>query len=398
MKHNIDDATLQAAIDTAFKGTPLHSFTTLFQMEAGMFRHQSSERLALARDLLARLPEPPPPVVDGKTPGQVYQEVLHAIDPDRFYPWIEIRPTLQQEIERAASAVLAAFGGHGHDVSTCEHGHKFRTIASHPAKSESEWECPHCLVIERREARKCAESFRECAEIKFGPMPFPRRFPWESGETVPLRIGQASLEAAIARMEALSTDDLYKAWDEALGDTYDRIEAVRARLIAAARGEGQPPAVDWQAHIRLPADPATIKPSDTFTAHGKLWTRHTPGDPMPCDGSKNVEVMLKFQLVENDLIHPEKIGARWNWGLTSTPTEIIGWRYADAHEPTAPPPAPWTPAVGDVVRLKSGGPLMVVHEDESGGSWDVRWLSPDGYMQSAVMFAACLQPVKEDAQ
>lgn len=52
-----------------------------------------------------------------------------------------------------------------------------------------------------------------------------------------------------------------------------------------------------------------IKP-ETFEAHGKTWTRHEKGDPMPCDGEALVEA--------------------------------------------------WTPAVGDVVQLKSGGPKMTI--------------------------------------
>jgi hypothetical protein len=35
------------------------------------------------------------------------------------------------------------------DISECDKGHRFRTIASHPTKSEREWECPHCAVKER---------------------------------------------------------------------------------------------------------------------------------------------------------------------------------------------------------------------------------------------------------
>jgi hypothetical protein len=56
---------------------------------------ESNGRLALARGLLARLPEPTPPVVDGKTPGDIaYDAFINGSD-----SW-----------EAAASAVLAAFG------------------------------------------------------------------------------------------------------------------------------------------------------------------------------------------------------------------------------------------------------------------------------------------------
>lgn len=34
------------------------------------------------------------------------------------------------------------------DIATCKLGHRFRTTASHPVKSEREWYCPHCMVSE----------------------------------------------------------------------------------------------------------------------------------------------------------------------------------------------------------------------------------------------------------
>ena len=37
----------------------------------------------------------------------------------------------------------------GPDFATCPKGHRFRTVESHPAKSEREWECPNCAVAER---------------------------------------------------------------------------------------------------------------------------------------------------------------------------------------------------------------------------------------------------------
>ena len=64
-----DDTTLQAAIDNAMVNANLTNFTTL--VAATSWIDQRPHRLALARALLARLPEPTPPTADGKTPGQV---------------------------------------------------------------------------------------------------------------------------------------------------------------------------------------------------------------------------------------------------------------------------------------------------------------------------------------
>ena len=53
---------------------------------------------------------------------------------------------------------------------------------------------------------------------------------------------------------------------------------------------------------------------------------------------------------------------------------------------------PWTPAVGDVVTLKSGGPKMTVNAKESAIIWDVVWISTDGFIRFASFPTACLQP------
>jgi hypothetical protein len=39
------------------------------------------------------------------------------------------------------------------------------------------------LRHERDMARAAANTFRQCAEVTFGPMPFPRRFHWETNQT-----------------------------------------------------------------------------------------------------------------------------------------------------------------------------------------------------------------------
>lgn len=98
-----------------------------------------------------------------------------------------------------------------------------------------------------------------------------------------------------------------------------------------------------------------IKPEpETFEAHGKTWTRHKAGDAMPCDGEAMVEVVLGHA-------YPGKIGPAKLRFWDTRPSilyQITGWRFAD-EQPTPEAPA-WTPAVGDVVQLKSGGPKMTV--------------------------------------
>lgn len=110
MKHQFTNDQLSAAIVAAYNKANAESRQSWDEEVQGTCPLNCASLTRVAEYFLTNLPEPPPPVVDGKTPGQVYQEVLHALDPDRFYAWSEIRPTLKQEIERGASAVLAAFG------------------------------------------------------------------------------------------------------------------------------------------------------------------------------------------------------------------------------------------------------------------------------------------------
>lgn len=79
---------------------------------------------------------------------------------------------------------------------------------------------------------------------------------------------------------------------------------------------------DWTA----PMSGYRIKPEpETFTAHGKTWTRHVPGDPMPCEGGANVLILVKGgEILEGN---SSKFGY---WGESCPEDDqIIGWRYAE---------------------------------------------------------------------
>jgi len=103
-----------------------------------------------------------------------------------------------------------------------------------------------------------------------------------------------------------------------------------------------------------------IKPElEIFEAHGKTWTHHTPGDPMPCDGEVKIYCIGNMKGVTHEA-YPANW---WNWSEQSC---VIGWRYADEPKQNLVPDQTqdvWTPQVGDVVRLKSGGPLMTVMQE-----------------------------------
>lgn len=78
---------------------------------------------------------------------------------------------------------------------------------------------------------------------------------------------------------------------------------------------------------RLPEekDPHADNPA-TFEAHGFTWNRHTPGDPMPCDG-KNEIFIIDFDNSRYGPMSAEYADDQ-NWWSDEYITPIIGWRYA----------------------------------------------------------------------
>lgn len=135
-----------------------------------------------------------------------------------------------------------------------------------------------------------------------------------------------------------------------------------------------------------------IKPeTETFEAHGKIWTKHKPGDPMPCDGFSAVMALL------GDGTFCTQQAEDWNWDNRDSTFDIIGWRYADKPLVTKSiSPPTWTPAVGDVVTLKSGGPKMTVVKladaESDLSAFLCEWFSDSGKYDSGVIYLTSLQP------
>ena len=131
----------------------------------------------------------------------------------------------------------------------------------------------------------------------------------------------------------------------------------------------------------------------TFEAHGKVWTRHTPGDPIPCEGKTLVQVMLREEKERGGYCEETFKAEEYNWGCKgeSSSHDIVAYRLAEAQlEPAA---QPWTPAVGDTVRLKSGGPVMTVtHVDPL--YLMCAWMNASNELQVEPITTLCLTPAQ----
>lgn len=85
-----------------------------------------------------------------------------------------------------------------------------------------------------------------------------------------------------------------------------------------------------------------------FNHAGKTWTWHRPGDPMPCDGGREVVTLLE----DLDIGGTIRAG-RFDWSQRDDGEQIIGWRYADEKKTVKFGPEDVLP--GSVFRPEHGG-------------------------------------------
>lgn len=341
MKHNYDEPTMQAAIDAACKitanSTHRPSFALLRLIESNTtddWPKEQHSRLHLAEKLLELLPEAPPPesktcsvcnwtnvsllnlgepgdprwvcpgcckrafdqtqppVVGGKTPGQVNHDAVANGDYDTYKKWSELSERGKRDVERGASAVLAAFGKP--QLST------LRPI------SEAGEVPDGCVRVYYDEKWHHWNQIKDPYHTHFADIRLP-------------------VEAPIVSINTQDCEPM----------SQNTAEALSAMIQAAATPQ-------------------------TFEEQGKTWNVHTPGDPMPCDGKIKIDILDRSGVVYCDQPAHHHDSDFWTAEYCNP---IIGWRYADEPSGKSTSDAtitPWTPAVGDVVTLKSDGPKMTV--------------------------------------
>jgi hypothetical protein len=78
-------------------------------------------------------------------------------------------------------------------------------------------------------------------------------------------------------------------------------------------------------------EPATNpNPKATFEAHGHTWFKHTPGDPMPCDGESLVHILLEHEARDNHYQEEVDYAREYYWGGESGDNySLVGWCYAE---------------------------------------------------------------------
>lgn len=64
---------------------------------------------------------------------------------------------------------------------------------------------------------------------------------------------------------------------------------------------------------------------NTFEAHGYTWTRHTPGDPVPCTLDTKVRVLMRCDVNVGYYGVPDE-ARHFNWSAKlDSARQIIGW-------------------------------------------------------------------------
>lgn len=403
MKTNIDDATLQDAIDAACQETTVLNGYQSLDLRTGYsgWGGEAPARLALARALLDRLPEPTPPAVDGKTPGQVFHEASRAYDEKQndaagWKSWNQL--DCQKLYEVGASAVLAAFGGAGLEAERL----KFALMGAQQGLEES-----------RRAIRKLERQLEDTQE--------------------------SSLEQAIARMEAVPDGDLKKEWLDLKDASEVRsrtkiIQVIRARLIAAARedcGADAVPEIDpitrlardwkieaqnWESIAKVQQAGAAAYKARAEKAEAELTAVKESLESKYRVFSQDNEALEKrlyaaeakpklSRLRPIAEAGPVPDGAvRWYGYLFANKWQVgesksfKDTHFADIYPPKASPPAveaepepthPW--AAGDKVQLKGGSFTMTVEQADSDGI-ACEWHDSNGVPQARTYTTETLQP------
>jgi len=332
MKHDYTNETIQTAIDAACKkindeAGPLA--TLELSPSSAFWQRETPIRLTLARELLERLPEPTPPVF---CPIKLAEHILASGDVQVYGDGCSTK-------SRDVWILADIIGKH---------------LPTPPVSADGK--TPGDIAY---------DAFINGSDS------------WEASAQAVLAAFGGNLEAAIARMEAVTDGAIQAAYWESGKWTKN----VRDLLIAAAR-EGQGEFVDWKVRAENAAKAAEeqAERAARFEANGKVWNSFKSGDPMPKTEGQQIETLFDDNSGGVGLVED------WTWDASSYIP--IGWRYAD--EPTQAPP--WTPQVGDTVRLKSGGVPMTV-KTYSAKIYTCAWFDHDG-LHKEDFHVDCLKAVE----
>lgn len=455
MKHNYDEPTMQAAIDRACEETKKQynpSSGTLMldpELHYRSWPQEKPARLHLLKTALDHLPEPPPPVVDGKTPGQVCHESMYNTP-----EWKWLLAGDKAACESAASAVLAAFGNKPSQPTeipwTEWHG------GPCPLKNEevAEWcyefrKRPEEKVLPRLTATCRPSTLRWTHDGDFGDIIAYRVTKWREGfgpvdwkaeserwkeaaQSIREQINNQQTRAEKAEAELANWKEAAQVakWqrdliiDESTDKTgrileLEKLSTLRPISEAGAVPDGCVRVYGlWRrnkwvitmtcsqdthcADIRLPESPkeANARAHAEFQAELEaVWNApeviRDGGEVLEEAEPVDLHAELKAAHAEGKVIEYNPDVPLGTWNVVHLPRwsePVNQYRIKPTPETFTAHGKEWTPAVGNVVTLKSGSPKMTVtvlsvHKDNASVSW-----FNDGVVNSASFNVSTLIP------
>ena len=306
MAEGFTDAQLQAAIDAAFLTRGYEDYGNLATNQGTHWQRETLHRLAIARrlvEILAAMPQADPYALlkaYNKAGARIRIDAGPWETKDQ-YPWKFDAPPHDYEV-------------HPDDLHLCpEYAPKPAAPWVLPAETSAE--------PEKAEEKPCGlNSALDEWSADDGP-------PWipHDGGPCPLKdeeVEEWEWKLRDGQIVGGPFDPSKRIWSHAYENASD---IIAYRVLRWKPGHG-PQAAQYYMP-KLPNPLAQPEP-DTFEAHGKTWTRHTPGDPCPVDTVTLIDVLMDGDIVCVDQY--VEFASTWD--------NVIGWRYAD--EPAQAPAAP----------------------------------------------------------
>lgn len=351
MQHEYTDAQIQSAIDAAFPaGARPEGFNLDNRPSSVDWKLEAPNRLAIARAFLAALPERPQAAEIAK-----FKAAL-AESEKQFQDKVYEIARLLDECDKAQGILKAClsvtpFG----NIET----HTFENLPGRIADLASEI-ASLSLENERLETELAAlrtpiladdgRSLGKVLKASFDADTEGLTID-ECYEAAAQAVAAVVLVQAVRRMEVVSKEEIWEVFkNDPNPFAQEALEAVRARLVDAAKGEGKP--------VVANEPPQDEKQPDLS---GESEKQDEPAQAHPC--------------------------------VCGSPT-TIGTVHRNDGPCYQEPAQPWTPAVGDTVRLKSGGPVMTVMDAEEDGEFWCLWFDPCGNKEGMDFPTACLTPAQ----
>jgi len=267
MKHKYTDEEIQAAIDAACNTTTNPGYTNLdIRTTCQGWQREAPARLDLIKSALAALPDPELSTVDGKTPGEFYNELARSEESNRFMKWSDFTEEDRASENKRLYAVIDAFSGAGLEqaiammeavpleelsriwrVNSQTHHEDLKAVRAR-------------LIAAAREGQPAVEALKDT--YQFDGLPDPKTFT-AHGKTP----GRVAWDAGNEVQKRKFPNQPVMSWQEG-EELHEQLETA-ASAVLAAFAEAKAPAVEADPYAELKAAHAEGKVIQWHNGH--MW-------------------------------------------------------------------------------------------------------------------------------